>query len=127
MVWNLFTGGRLTGQVQVANEQQKQALLVYEQSILNALQDVETSLVGYFKEGERYDALEERYEANVLTRDLTLDQYFSGLVSFDDVLDAERDVYFSQLDLVESQGTYMVQLVALYKALGGGWQCLPTP
>lgn len=127
MIWNLFTGGRLTGQIQVANEQQKQALLSYEQAILNALQDVESSLIGYFKEGERFDALEERYDANKLTRDLTLDQYLSGLVSFDDVLDAERDLYFAQLTLIESKGTHMVQLVGLYKALGGGWECLPTP
>ena len=127
MIWNLFTGGRLTGQIKVANERQKQALLAYEQAILNALADVEGQLVGYFKEQERLNALGERIEADRLTRNLTLDQYIAGLVSFDNVLDTEATLFLAQLNLIESKGTLMVQLIGLYKALGGGWQCYPSP
>lgn len=126
MLWNLFTGGRLVGQVQVANQRQKQAVLAYERAVLNALQDVEGQLVGYFKEKQRLGALHDRLDAITLTRDLTFDRYLSGLISLDDVLRVERDLYLSRLEGIESEGTLMVQLIGLYKALGGGWQCYPT-
>lgn len=127
MVWNLFTGGRLLGQIQVANERQKQAILAYEKAVITALQDVENSLIGFYKEEERLEAQEERLEANSLLRDYALDQYLAGLVSFDDVLDAERDLYIVQQVMIESSGTLMLQLIGLYKSLGGGWQCFAMP
>lgn len=123
MIWNLFTGGKLVAQIKVANERQKQAILNYENAINNALKDVEDRLVGYFKEGEKLEALEEQLSSTSLTRDLSYEQYIAGLISLDDVLNAEKTLYQTQQDMIESQGTMMTQLVALYKALGGGWEC----
>ncbi|NGX38066.1 MAG: Toluene efflux pump outer membrane protein TtgI [Chlamydiae bacterium] len=127
MVWNLFTGGRLIAQIKVANERQRQAILAYEKSIIDALKDVEDRLVGYFKEGQRLESLEEQLSTNSLKRDLSFDQYISGLISLDDVLDAEKELFQTQEDMLQSQGTQMIQLVGLYKALGGGWECLESP
>ena len=127
MIWNLFTGGRLTGQIRVANERQKQALLFYEQVVLTALSDVEGQLIGYFKEKQRLDALNKKIESELLNQKLTFDQYHAGLASFDEVLDAEVLLNSTELSLIESKGTLMVQLIGLYKALGGGWQCSPMP
>jgi len=82
----MFTGGRLIAQVRVENERQKQAILSYERSIINALKEVEDRLVGYFKEELRLEELEERFATNSIKRDLSLSQYDAGLISFDDVL-----------------------------------------
>lgn len=127
MVWNLFTGGRLLAQIEVTNERQKQAILAYEKSVNNALRDVEDRLVGYFKEGERLESFEERLDSTSLLRDLTFDQYKAGLISIDDVLNAEKDFFVAQQEMIQSEGTLMVQLVGLYKALGGGWSCCDLP
>jgi len=126
MIWNLFTGGRLLAQIEVTNERQKQAILTYEKSINDALKDVEDRLVGYFKEEERLIALEEQLCTISLSRDLTYDQYLAGLISLDSVLDTERNLYLTQKDMIESQGTVMLQLIRLYKALGGGWECFAS-
>ncbi|NGX59048.1 MAG: Outer membrane protein OprM [Chlamydiae bacterium] len=126
MIWNLFTGGRLLAQIEVTNERQKQAILSYESAINDALKDVEDRLVGYFKEESRLESLEEQLSTTSLLRDLTFDQYLSGLISFDDVLDAEKDLFQTQQTMIQSQGTLMLQLVGLYKALGGGWECFAS-
>ncbi|MDN3506976.1 MAG: efflux transporter outer membrane subunit [Simkaniaceae bacterium] len=126
MIWNLFTGGRLLAQIEVTNERQKQAILAYERAIITALQDTEDRLVGYFKEQERLATLEEQICTISLQRDLTYDQYLAGLISLDDVLDAENDLYQTQLSMIQSQGTLMIQLIRLYKAMGGGWECIAS-
>jgi len=123
MVWNLFTGGRLIAQVKVANERQKQAILTYEKVVYQAFQEVEDRLVGYFKEEERLARLGERVESHCLQRTLSSEQFLSGLISLDDVLDAERDLYLAIQAELESQGVLLTQLIGLYKALGGGWDC----
>lgn len=123
MVWNLFTGGRVIAQVKVTNQRQKQAILNYEKVINDALKDVEDRLIGYVKESQKLEALEEQLSSTSLTRDLIFEQYLAGLIAFDDVLDAEKDLFQTQENMIESQGTAMTQLVALYKALGGGWEC----
>ncbi len=124
MIWNLFSGGKLLAQIQVTTERQKQAILNYERAINNALKDVEDRLVGYFEEEKRLVFLEEQLAATSLTRDLSLEQYLAGLISLDDVLDAERTLFLTQETMLQSQGIQMIQLVGLYKALGGGWECL---
>lgn len=123
VIWNLFTGGRLIAQLKVTNERQKQTIWNYEKAINNALRDVEDRLVGYFKTGEQLEALEEQLCSSFLTRDLIYEQYIAGLISLDEVLDAEKELFQTQQDMIESEGIMMTQLVALYKALGGGWDC----
>jgi outer membrane protein, multidrug efflux system len=127
MVWNLFTGGRLIAQIKVTNERQKQALLAYEKTIQESLREVEDRLVGYLQENRRLFALEEQLANSSFLRDLSLEQYVSGLISFDNVLDAETALYISQKEMIQSKGALMVQLIGLYKSLGGGWQCLDSP
>lgn len=123
MIWNLFTGGKLRAQVEVTNERQKQAILSYEKAVNDALKDVEDRLVGYFEAENTLEALESKLATNSLTRDLTYDRYVSGLISFDDVLDTEKEFFATELEMIQSKDTMMTQLVGLYKALGGGWQC----
>ncbi|NGX45506.1 MAG: Outer membrane protein OprM [Chlamydiae bacterium] len=123
MVWNLFTGGRLIGQLQVETERQKQAVFFYEKAINDSLVDVEVALVGYFKQKERVQNLNERIESNLLIRAYALDQYLAGLIPIFEVIEAEKELFRNQLLEVAAAETETTFLISLYKALGGGWEC----
>ena len=120
--WPIFAGGRIRAQIEVQNAQQEQALAVFERTVLTALEDVENALVAYLREGDRRRALDEAVVANRVAVGLAEDLYKKGLTSFIDVLDAQRALYLSQADLARSEAEVTLDLVGLYKALGGGWE-----
>ncbi len=125
MTWPIFEGGRLRAQVRLQNAVQQEALLVYEQTVLVAIQDVENALVAYAREQERRGALDDAVTANRQAVDLSMRLYTQGEIEFLNVLDAQRRLYASQDALVQSERTVATNLVALYKALGGGWEIAP--
>jgi NodT family efflux transporter outer membrane factor (OMF) lipoprotein len=118
----IFQGGALRAQIAVARAQEAAAVLEYRQTVLSALQDVDDALVRYRTDQARRDILRDAVDANARAFDLARNGYQHGLASFIDVLDTERQLTDSRLQL--TQGTIQVtgDLVALYKALGGGWQ-----
>ncbi|HVE39152.1 MAG TPA: efflux transporter outer membrane subunit [Planctomycetota bacterium] len=120
--WPIFAGGRLRAQVAVEDARKDQALAAYEKAVLVALEDVENALVDYLREGERRSRLDAAVTANRKAVELADDLYRKGLTSFIDVLDAQRALYISQAELARSQSQVTLDLVALYKALGGGWE-----
>jgi outer membrane protein TolC len=89
---------------------------------LTAFEDVENALVNYGNEQKRYRSLLEATAANRRALQMANDLYIQGLVPFLNVLDAERTLYSSESDLAQSEATMASNLVALYKALGGGWE-----
>jgi multidrug efflux system outer membrane protein len=123
--WPIFAAGRLKAQVAVQDAQQEQAASAYEKSVLTALEDVENALIAYLREGDRRRSLEAAVTANLKAVELADDLYRQGLTSFTDVLDAQRALYSAQLDLGRSTADVTLDLVALYKALGGGWELSP--
>jgi NodT family efflux transporter outer membrane factor (OMF) lipoprotein len=120
--WRLLEYPRLRAQVRAQTAQQEEALAQFEQTVLASLEDVENALVAYGKEKERYLALSEEADANRRALELARQIYRSGLGEFLNVLDAERSLFQAEDSLAQSQGTVSVNLVALYKALGGGWE-----
>jgi outer membrane protein, multidrug efflux system len=120
--WPIFSAGRITSNIEVQNALQEQALVTYEQSILTALQEVETALVAYAKEQERRGYLSEETEHNRKAVDLSMKLYVAGRTDFLNVLNAQRSLYVSEEALVLSIRTLTTDLIALYKALGGGWE-----
>ena len=120
--WSIFQGGRIRARIEVENARQEQAAILYEKSILVALQEVEDALIAYAKEQAHRAELSESVKANDKAVDLANQRYTQGLVDFLSVLDAQRSLYASQDALVQSERRISEQLVALYKALGGGWQ-----
>src|SRR6185436_14335280 len=120
--WSIFQGGRIRAKIEVENARQEQAAIVYERSILIALQEVEDALIAYAKEQAHRAELSASVEANVKAVDLANQRYTQGLVDFLSVLDAQRSLYASQDALVRSERRISEHLVALYKALGGGWE-----
>ena len=117
----IFTAGKIAGQVQAAEAVQQQALAGYEKAIQTAFAEVEDSLVALRKNRERLQAQEAQLEA--LRRSLRLARlrYDNGLVSFIEVIDAERNLFDVELTAAQSQSDVLLALIDLYKALGGGW------
>lgn len=119
--WPIIYFGRIRSNIRAQNAKQEQALLNYEQTILTSLEDVENSLVAYYKEEERTHRYEKQVKASRRTYELTRDKYLSGLVSFSILLDADSALVFAENNLVDSQQSLSTHLVALYKSLGGDW------
>lgn len=117
----LFAGGRLEANVEQARALAEQALLVYRAAVLTALQDVETALVNFTREQQRRLALAESAQAGEQALAAALDLYGAGKTDFLNVLTAQGQLYGTQTSLAQSETNIGIDLVALYKALGGGW------
>jgi NodT family efflux transporter outer membrane factor (OMF) lipoprotein len=122
VTWRIFDLGHVRSQIQTANAQAQQSLAAYEKTVLGSLEEVENGLVAYANEQTRYRALSAAVDADRRALDLANDRYRKGLVDFLDVVDAERSLYQAEDELADSQSIVSVNLVTLYKALGGGWE-----
>jgi NodT family efflux transporter outer membrane factor (OMF) lipoprotein len=120
--WNLFQAGSIRANIRVQNARQEQALDAYQKTVLTALEDAENALTAYAKEQVRREALSRSAQADRQALDLSDQLYKSGLADFLQVLDSERSLFAAQDALVQSDQTISLNLVQLYKALGGGWQ-----
>ncbi|ACN14737.1 RND efflux transporter, outer membrane lipoprotein [Desulforapulum autotrophicum HRM2] len=119
--WTLFDAGRLRQNIEVQNALTQQAAIEYEKAVLTALKDVEDALVAYGGEQVRRQSLLGASTAQQDALDLARDQYASGMVNFQVVLDAQRSLLSLQNQLAVSNGAVTSDLIRLYKALGGGW------
>jgi len=119
--WYPFEGGRLRGAIEVQDALTEQALLSYEQTVLNALSEVENALFAYGEHRVRLSALERMVASSRRAFDLALQLYREGLSDFQGVLDAQRTLFDFDNQLAEGRGDSAVEFVLIYKALGGGW------
>jgi NodT family efflux transporter outer membrane factor (OMF) lipoprotein len=120
--WPIFDAGRIRANIEVRTARQEQALTQYEKTVLTAFEDVENALVSYVKEQTRYRSLTDAVVANRRALALADDLYKNGLIDFLNVLDSQRALNAAENDLAQSEATMSTNLVALYKALGGGWE-----
>ena len=127
ITWPVFNAGRIRANIQTYNEAQQQALTTYEQTVLQAMEDVEDSLVAYSREQMRRQALADSVAANKQSVDLATQQYRQGVVDFLTVLEAQRSLFLAEDELARSDAQIASNLVALYKAMGGGWEVEPPP
>jgi NodT family efflux transporter outer membrane factor (OMF) lipoprotein len=118
----LFTGGRLQGQFDAATAQRDQAAHAYRGVVLKALADVENALVGTQRLQSQWQHASER--AAVLQRSLGFakDRYEAGYASYLEELDAQRNLFQAQQDVIRLRQAQLENAIALYQALGGGWQ-----
>jgi multidrug efflux system outer membrane protein len=118
----VFTAGRLKSNVRLAEAQQKIALVQYERTIQTAFREVSDSLVQYQKVREiRGD--QETLVATLQDRSrLSYRRYQGGVDTLLSALDADRDLFDSELRLAQIRRDELVSVVQLYRALGGGWQ-----
>ncbi len=120
--WNIFDGGRVRSRIQAEDALTQAALFSYEQTVLDALREVENFMVFYVQEIERREALRLSAKAAARSVDLVSTLYVTGLTDFQNVQSQERskavqdDLYF------ESQGQVASFLIGIYRSLGGGWK-----
>jgi outer membrane protein TolC len=124
VTWPVFDGGAIRQNIKVQSALQEQALVTYRASVLTALKEVENALTAFGEEQNKRDALRMAVEAAGRAADLAEKKYSAGLVDFISVMDAQRQLLTYQNQLAESTGAVTSDLIALYKALGGGWEPL---
>lgn len=125
--WDLIDFGRTRGQIAVANSMQRQSLISYEQIVTNALLDVEGALVSFFEEQKRNLYLNNQAATNLDTFQLSEDLFKAGLANEITALEALKTLIDSEITFTQSKQALVSDLIALYKALGGDWQCSYTP
>jgi NodT family efflux transporter outer membrane factor (OMF) lipoprotein len=120
--WPLLDFGALDAQVDIADLTARASLVNYRKTILNAVQQVDTSLDAYAAQQQRLEKLSTAMVAAQRAVDLATARYNRGLTDFLNVVDAERQFYDLQEQYAEAQVAQGEQFVQLYKSLGGGWQ-----
>jgi len=117
----IFTAGAIDGQVREAEAARKAALLNYEHTVQNAFGDVENSLVARKKLVEQIQAQERLVKANREYVRLAILQYEEGYSPYSTVLQAQQQLFPSELDYAQYRAALFNSLVNIYKAMGGGW------
>jgi NodT family efflux transporter outer membrane factor (OMF) lipoprotein len=120
--WNIFNYGRIKNNVRVQDARLQQLLAAYEIVVLNAAREVEDGLVGFLRSQERVEHLVHAVAASQRSVELSLDQYESGLVDYQRVLNSQTSLLSQQDALADARGQITSSLVTTYRALGGGWQ-----
>jgi NodT family efflux transporter outer membrane factor (OMF) lipoprotein len=124
----IFQGGKLVEQLHLSRERQKEAMVAYDKTVLQAFEDVDNALTDYDKEQQRRVLLQRAVAANQHAFALAQDRYTQGIATYLDVLNAQQNVLTSQRQLQDSTAAVSTDLVSLYLALGGGWEdTFPTP
>jgi outer membrane protein TolC len=124
--WPVFDAGRIRANIQVQNARQEAALIQYEKTVLVSLEEVENALVAYINEEKSRNSLAEAVISNRKAVAMAGELYQRGLTSFLDILIGQRALYASQDVLVQSEQSIATYIVALFKALGGGWNVLDS-
>ena len=119
--WRLLEFGRIISSITVQEERQRQALTLYHQSVLDALEQVESSLANYAAQRQRSESLADVNEVNQRAFELAKSEYAVGMISFLSVLDTQRSLFSTQTELIRARQQALVELVNLYESLGGGW------
>jgi NodT family efflux transporter outer membrane factor (OMF) lipoprotein len=120
--WDIFNYGRITNQVRVEDARFQELAVNYEDTVLRAAQEVEDAMVGFLQSQNAVFFLADAVKASKRSVDLSLIQYREGLVDYQRVLDTQRDLTSQQDNLVFTAGSVGLNLVAMYRALGGGWE-----
>ncbi len=117
----IFTGGRLTGELRLSIAQKQELLFQYEQVVLQAFREVNDALVAHRQAKELVTVEQRRVAAIKEYLRLAWLRYYDGQTDYLTVLDAERQLFTVEIELTKAQGSVFSSLVDLYKSLGGGW------
>ncbi|MEP7311711.1 MAG: efflux transporter outer membrane subunit [Pseudomonadota bacterium] len=126
ITWNFLDIGHISQQIKAAGARYEAQLADYQQTVLLALEDTENALSDYSRERRRLEHLDKAARASVQASDLATQRFEGGVSDFLPALDAYRSALDAEDLLAESQTRAATALVALYKALGGGWEISPA-
>jgi len=120
--WNIFNYGRLKNNVRVQDARYQQAIVNYQNTVLGAYQEVEDAMVGFVESQQETAYRSKAAGAASRSTEIARIQYREGAVDFQRVIDSERSLVSQQDRWAENRGQVALNLIAMYKALGGGWE-----
>jgi NodT family efflux transporter outer membrane factor (OMF) lipoprotein len=120
--WAILNYGRIRNNIRVQDAIFQQLVTSYEDAVLRAQQEVEDAMVGYLSGKERIGFLTGSVEASQRSVRLSDIQYKEGSVDYVRVLNAQQFLQTQESQLVNAKGIVALNLIAMYKALGGGWE-----
>lgn len=124
--WPALDLGRIYARIKAADARAEASLARYEQTVLNALEETENALVAFSEERKRRNLLASAASASEEAHRLATLRYREGVADFLTVLDSEARLHQDQALLAQSETATATALVAVYKALGGGWESVPV-
>ena len=119
--WSIFDAGRIRSNIVLQEAVTEELLASYEETVLSAVEEVESAMAAYVQEVQRREYLQRSVVAARASVSLVDTLYRSGLTDFQNVLDTQRSQFTQEDALAESQGLVVQNLIQLYQALGGGW------
>jgi outer membrane protein TolC len=120
--WPILNYGRIKNSIRVQDARLQQSLVAYQNSVLNAAREVEDASSNFVSAQEQVELLTDGAVASQRAVDLSTIQYRDGIADYTRVLDSQRFLLLQQDRLAQARGKVAVNLVAIFKALGGGWQ-----
>jgi len=123
--WNVFDAGGVRNRIAAQDARTQQALARWERTVLVAVEEVENAMTGFLREQVRVAHLAEAATQARRAAEIASAQYTSGLTDFQNVVDFERATAELEDQLTQSRALITNNLIALYRALGGGWEQAP--
>lgn len=120
--WDIFNYGRIRNRIRVQDARFQQLAVNYQDAVLRAAQEVEDAMAAFLRSQEQVGFLSESVDAATRSVKLSTIQYREGMVDFQRVLDTQRFQTQEQDLYTATRGSVAFNLIAIYKALGGGWQ-----
>lgn len=120
--WNFLNYGRVKNEVRVQDARFQQLVANYQNTVLRAVQEAEDAMTGFIRTQEKVGYLRNGVDAAQRAVDIALLQYQEGAADYTRVLNTQESLFREQEREVNARGTVVGNLVALYRALGGGWQ-----
>jgi outer membrane protein TolC len=118
----IFSGSKLRAQLKLADLKSQEAALAYRETVLGAFHDVDNALIAYAGDQRRGADIEIQLASAKRSRELAEARFRSGLAAYTTVLDAQRQALLAEQSLADATVAAATDLVALFKALGGGWE-----
>ena len=125
--WAAFDLGRVMAEVAGSRARADASLATYEQTVLRALEETEDALVTHARTRDSLTDAVQAAQASETAAHIARTRYEGGLVDFLEVLDAERTQLADEDRLAQRRTDAATSLIAVYKALGGGWEMTPAP
>jgi len=120
-VWPFLNYGRIRNNIRVQDARLQQALVQYQETVIQAAREVENAMVSFTGSQAKAAILKETVVSAQRSNSISLLRYREGFSSYQRVLDSQKALFQQQQNLIGTRGTSVRNLVALYKALGGSW------
>jgi NodT family efflux transporter outer membrane factor (OMF) lipoprotein len=124
--WNIFDHGRIDNNVRLQDARLQQLIESFQNTALQAAREIDDAAVAVVKSREQQEILGESVVAARRSLELANTRYQEGYADFQRVLDAQRVLFAQEEGQLVNQGDHISAVIALYKALGGGWTAMPA-